>query len=456
MGLKRKSKYNVQVGDIHKFWKVLEINVEKIEGKKKDRKSYNNALCLCIKCNKTKALLSYSHLNNDKECFMCMSCGGSKKKTTEEYIKELKLKNPQAELKEGEEYKNNRTPITHLCSMCGKEYDMCPDSGLGRVQHTCKECAYITSGRNNARSTDEYINELDVVNPFVKLKDGEKYTTCNDKIIHICSKCKKDWNVSPIVVLTGSVMCKKCSNSLCESVHATLIKQVYKHIYKEDCIWEEKIKIKEHNYEVDIVNHIRKEAVEIDGEQHTKINNFHVKSAKLHRTTSEYEFKQQQIRDKIVNNYFKEIGYNLIRINVGNSKTPLKALQEIFPQYDKIPKWIDFSGNITRTKWDVNKAQELLNENIHLAEIARILNIHQSSLNQAMDYGKLVVPIGYRNLNVRNWSLAEAQKLINEGYKRVDIAKILGTTKKCIEFALYKKKLIRLPKDTTNTYEINT
>jgi len=239
-------------------------------------------------------------------------------------------------------------------------------------------------------------------------------------------------------------MCKKCASKMFESVHATLIKQVYKHIYGDDCIWEDPVTIGDNTYEIDIVNHERKEAIEVDGEQHNKINNFHVRSAKKNNTTPEYEFEQQQIRDDKVDNYFLEIGYNLIRIQVDNNKTPIQALQEIFPQYDYIPNWIDFSGKITRHKWDVAKAQEMMNNNINRSEIARQLNIHQSSLNQAVAYGNLVIPEGYKSLNVLYWDVNEVQTLLDQGKEVKEISKILNIKKTSIWSALYSKKLHRV------------
>ena len=443
MPKKGESKYNVQVGDIYKYWKVLKIGVMKIEGKNKDRKSYTNALCLCTKCNKNIQVISYSRLNNTKECFMCTECDGQKKKTTQEYIEELKIKNPLAKLIEGEIYINNRTSLIHICSRCGKEYDMTPESATLRFQHACISCSYIMTGEKIRKTTDEYIKELQIKNPFVKLKDGEEYITSDNKIIHICSHCGKDWSLAPSVALSGAIMCKECCSKLTESVHATLIKQVYKYHYKEDCIWEESIIMDNNTYEIDIVNHKKKEAIEIDGEQHRKMNNFHRMAAKKNGTTPEYEFEQQLIRDNKVNNYFDEIGYNLIRIEVDNKKSPLKALQELFPQYNGIPDWIDFSGKVTRHKWNVDEAQKLMNKGINRSEIARRLNIHQSSLNQAVSYGKLVIPKGYKSLNIVYWDYKTAQKLIDEGKKVREVADFIKVPLSTIRGGLDRKLLVR-------------
>lgn len=435
-------KYEVKVGEVYKKWRVLEIEIMQISGKKKDRRTYNNALCICTQCNKNTQILSYKRLHDKNGSFMCAECDGQKNKTTEEYIKDLQIKNPLLKLKNGEKYVNNKIKLIHICQMCGKEFSISPNTAL-KGKSTCRECGIKRQSVNLKWDTNKYIEELDKKNPFVKLKKGEKYITNNVKIKHICSQCGKDWNVAPVNTLRGETMCKKCSTKLTESVHATLIKQVYKHHYKEDCMWEERINIEEKTYEIDIVNHKKKEAIEIDGQQHYKISKFHKEKAKKNNTTPEYEFEQQKLRDHKINKYFKEIGYNLIRIKVGSNKTPLQALQEVFPQYNYLPKWIDFSNKRHRHKWDVGKAQQMINNNVHLSEIARRLKTHPSSLTQAINYGQLILPEYFKKQKIVYWDIKKAQELINEGNTVKQVALAVGVPHSTIRGALDRKAIIR-------------
>lgn len=435
-------KYEVKVGEVYKNWKVLETEIMQILGKNKDRRTFNNALCICTKCNKNTQILSYKRLHDKNGSFMCAECDGQKKKTSKEYKKDLKIKNPLLKLKNGEKYINSKTKLVHICQLCGKEFKVSPNTALkGKIP--CSECSHKKQSENLKWNTNKYIKELKKRNPFVKLKKGEKYLGNNIKIKHICSLCGSDWNTAPVNPLSGHIMCRKCSIKLTESVHATLIKQVYKHHYKKDCIWEERINIEGKIYEIDIVNHKKKEAIEIDGQQHYKISKFHKEKARKNNTTPEYEFEQQKLRDHRINKYFKKIGYNLIRIKVGSNKTPLQALQEIFPQYGYLPEWVDFSNKKHRHKWDVEKAQQMINNNVHLSEIARRLETHPSSLTQAINYGQLTLPEYFKKQKIVYWDIKKAQELINEGNTVKQVALAVGVPHSTIRGALDRKAIIR-------------
>lgn len=439
------SKYNVNIGDIYGYWIVLDTFVHSLEGKDKNRNAYNNALCLCTKCNKNTNIISYSRLVKTKDSRMCKECAGNSKRTTNNYINELSKKNPLAKLKEGQIYINNRTNLIHICSSCGKEYKTTPEIAI-RGKHLCRKCSYLRQGCERTKTTEEYIQELATVNKFVKLKDGEKYITCDIKINHICSVCGNDWLARPSQVLTGHIMCNSCARKYHESIHATLIKQVYKYHYKES-LWEERIYINNgENYcDIDIVNHARKEAVEIDGVQHQRVSGWHKLQAKRLGVTPEEILKQQQIRDMRVNEYFEKIGYRLIRINI-EKLSPLEALQQLFPEYKSIPDWVDFSNKKASKSWDVSKAQELLNQYTPMSVIARTLGVSQALISKSVKNNVLIKPKEYLTLNERAWDINIAQQMLNEYISYKEIREKLNISEGSFRHALYCKKLI-LPSD---------
>ena len=65
------------------------------------------------------------------------------KRTTEEYKKMLeefnRINNTDIKLKEGVEYINNNTKITHICT-CGKEWNTTPSCILDAKNKKCKLC----------------------------------------------------------------------------------------------------------------------------------------------------------------------------------------------------------------------------------------------------------------------------------------------------------------------------
>lgn len=427
------------------LWRILKTGVQTFEGKKKDRIAYQNALCLCTKCNETEKIIAYPTLAKCNDNTGCNRCAGFEGKTTEEYINDLKAKVPKAKLKDGEIYINSIVKLKHICSMCGEDYDGLPTTILSHGQHTCKKCSFIVSSNRKRWTTEEYIKNLLERNPIVKLKEGERYLGGDAKIKHICSRCHKDWSVPPGKVLAGHTMCKKCAITLTESTHATVVKQVYKHHYKQ-AIWEGNVTVDNKQYDIDIVNHDKREAVEIDGHQHKKITIWHKQQAKKNKTTPEYEFEQQQIRDKNIDIYFEKIGYKLIRIDIENI-TPLQALQSIFPEYDKIPNWVDLSGKPTKLTWDVEKAQEMLNQYKTNTEIYKELGVHYSTISTYMKDGRLIKPKGYKTHVEIKWDIEKAQELLNQYKTYQEIADILNVSRSVITNAVNTSKKLKQPKD---------
>ena len=82
----------------------------------------------------------------------------SKKKTHEEYVAELAIKNPNIEVLE--RYINATTPILHRCKIDGHEWKPVPNNILRGSG--CPKCAKILK-----KTTSYYIEELAIVNPNI-------------------------------------------------------------------------------------------------------------------------------------------------------------------------------------------------------------------------------------------------------------------------------------------------
>lgn len=121
----------------------------------------------------------------------------SKKKTHEEYVAELAIKNP--DIKVLEEYIDSHTPILHKCLIHNVYWKAKPSNILdGRG---CPECKKMKIKNKNKKIHSQYVKELSVVNPDIEVL--EEYVNTNTPILH---KCKIDgyvWKVCPSSILRG-------------------------------------------------------------------------------------------------------------------------------------------------------------------------------------------------------------------------------------------------------------
>lgn len=127
----------------------------------------------------------------------------NKKKTTEQYVKELEIKNPLVVVQE--EYINNCTPIAHLHKKCGHVTQMTPTSAL--KGSGCVICLKKNYNKNIIKSNDVYKEELKQVNSFVV--PLENYINDRTKIKHLCLKHNIVWEINPNNALHGKG-CKEC------------------------------------------------------------------------------------------------------------------------------------------------------------------------------------------------------------------------------------------------------
>ena len=125
------------------------------------------------------------------------------KKTHEEYVKELAIKNPNVEVIE--KYINANTKIMHRCLI----HDICwrttPSRALQGVG--CEKCHTERFSQSRTCSHEEYIEQLKRVNP--NIIPLEKYKTIREPILHYCKTHNIEWTVMPDNVLRGHG-CREC------------------------------------------------------------------------------------------------------------------------------------------------------------------------------------------------------------------------------------------------------
>ena len=221
--------------------------------------------------------------------------------------------------------------------------------------------------------------------------------------------------------------CSNCSNEQKESIMATTLKQVLKHEYP-DTIWEYDAGFRGLN------GGISKYDIFVP-----RLNNL------LIECQSEYHDnpKQREV-DKLKKEYALNNSYNYLAIDK-RDYAPLQAIQLFFPNIKEIPGYIDITKN-TDINWDLEKAQELLNEGYTYQEVADLVKTTYGSLADYIKRKILIKPDNYKiikpNLHIKIVCLdKQDNKLLKIFNSLTDAAINMGSIKyiSSICFALKKR-----------------
>lgn len=117
----------------------------------------------------------------------------SKKKTHDEYVAELAIKNPNVEVVE--EYKGTNIPILHRCKIHNIVWSAYPTNILRG--HGCQMC-----GNNIKKTQEQYIKEVAIINPNIKVVGT--YISAKTKILHHCRIDGYEWYAAPYAILKGN------------------------------------------------------------------------------------------------------------------------------------------------------------------------------------------------------------------------------------------------------------
>lgn len=140
-----------------------------------------------------------------------------KKKTHEEYIAEVGLKNPNIEVIG--QYIGANIKIKHRCKICGFEWDIRPAHVLNGIE--CKQCIV----HRRKKTYEHYKFEVALINPNIEVI--EEYQNSFTKIKHRCKKCGNEWLATPHNILKGRG-CPEC----CFRLHPPKTKQEHIDILK--------------------------------------------------------------------------------------------------------------------------------------------------------------------------------------------------------------------------------
>lgn len=144
----------------------------------------------------------------------------SKKKTQQEYIEELAIKNPTVEVIG--QYIDANTPILHHCLIHNVTWETTPN----RVLHGsgCKECGKDKYRKIRVKAHNTYVDEVSVVNPDIEVVDN--YIDARTPINHRCKIHNILWPASPCNILRG-YGCPKCAGNI-KKTHEEYVKELHK------------------------------------------------------------------------------------------------------------------------------------------------------------------------------------------------------------------------------------
>lgn len=127
----------------------------------------------------------------------------SRRKTHEEYVSELAIKNPT--VKVVGTYINAKTKITHYCLIHNVYWDTLPYAPLRG--HGCPMCHKDRLREAQIKTNEQYLSELNDINSdIIPL---EEYAGINIPILHKCLKHGTIWKITPYNALQGHG-CYKC------------------------------------------------------------------------------------------------------------------------------------------------------------------------------------------------------------------------------------------------------
>lgn len=236
----------------------------------------------------------------------CRECGYEKignkcRKTNEQYIEELLIKN--SNLRVIEEYIDNSTPILHKCLTHNVEWMIAPSNAL--LGCGCPECRGEKIGNKLRKTHTQYVEELKLINPNIEVVS--EYVGVDIPIWHRCLIDGYEWKTVPRILLNGGG-CPQCNETWGErQVRQWLEKYNIKYTYQmpfADCRDIKPLPFDFYLHELNI-------CIEYDGIQHFEPIDFSGRG----KEWAEKQLEYTQIHDKIKNEYCENNNIKLLRIS---------------------------------------------------------------------------------------------------------------------------------------------
>lgn len=228
----------------------------------------------------------------------CPYCSKRKKRTNQEYVEELHKIFP--DIDSLENYNGLKNKILHKCNICGYEWKAVP-TNLLHLRQGCPKC----SKRHYKRTQEEFEKDVNEINPDIIVL-GE-FTKVATKISFKCKNCGYEWLAKPNNILSGKG-CPHCRVSYGEKKIFKWL-QTHKINFYTQYVFPQCKNVLELPFDFYIPE--KNLCIEYDGEQHYKPCQFGGISLEEAKT----RLAECQKRDRIKNEYCKNNGINLLRIN---------------------------------------------------------------------------------------------------------------------------------------------
>lgn len=132
----------------------------------------------------------------------------SKKKTHEEYVKQVYAISPNIEVLG--QYIDDGTSILHKCKIDGYEWSTKPNNILHGCR--CPMCANKSKSNKLTKTQEQYEVELAILCPTIKLIGG--YKGASKKAIHECLVCGHQWGAMPSNFIHHQYGCPVCGGQV--------------------------------------------------------------------------------------------------------------------------------------------------------------------------------------------------------------------------------------------------
>ena len=156
----------------------------------------------CKVCGYEKEVTSSALLKG----YGCAVCSGMLKKTTEQFIEEMEIKNPNIEILG--EYKGGHAKIECRCKICGHEWGALPSNLSRNKNRGCPVCKV----KKRTKSHKQFVKEVEEINPNIEIIG--QYVNSQTKIKCKCKIDGHEWEAIPNDLVIKGSGCPKCSNHI--------------------------------------------------------------------------------------------------------------------------------------------------------------------------------------------------------------------------------------------------
>lgn len=221
----------------------------------------------------------------------CPYCAGTYGKTTEQFIDEMSVKNPNVKILG--KYRNSKSKIETLCLKCNYTWMPTPNTLL--KGEGCPKCSGLMR-----KTQEEFVQEMAEKHPTITVI-GE-YVNNRVKVKCFCNNCNTYFYNSPHAMLSNGNGCSNCTtsrgeNRIKEWLNNNDVEYNFQYVFKE-C---KDVRVLPFDFYIPSLNMV----IEYDGIQHFEPKDFF---------GGEESFNKLKEHDSIKSNYCMENNIRLLRI----------------------------------------------------------------------------------------------------------------------------------------------